>query len=401
MTQVSSSTGDNGSGGAHEFYQSRQVVEQYETGRSDRIFVADLPRLLAVGRHYGFAEQLPLYAIFDWIYGDRLRRISDDVLHGRILDLGCGTSYFYRALITGGWRGTVCGIDVSPAMITEGSRRLRHLRAWKAPRTSADRGQYRFRDALGRTALGVVPPLDLVNADSVDHLLQNRTVGDAERLPPDVYATVTSFSGPFCFYQRDRQRSMVLQACDRASHAVSLQFKNAGFHAMNKSGTAVAAIAAIADHVLRNTIEDSYAYLRSIGFRPPAITAVDGDSEIPHEVGGFAYYTTTLDDVLCWFAEAGFVPIRIGTMGFSSQTFYELITPHYAAFAGDPGRLAAFVRSVVGIDEYFCSDLLLGDNLQITAVRRVVADMPAVTYRPTGTYRHGYRVERREPQSER
>lgn len=378
---------------AYEFYGSPDVAASYERGRTERIFVKNLPAVLAVARATGRMSDIPLYTLFDWLYGKRLRRLSLSMLGAEVLDVACGTSYPYRVLLAEGWAGKITGMDYSPAMLAEGERQLLRMRGYNPPQELASHGLFRYQDALGRSVIDIAPPRNLVDQDSLDHLIANRYIGDVKTLPEQRYKSITSFSGPFCFFPSDEQGELVTRVCEKADISVSFQFKNAAFAAIDSSPAATQRVAAAITHILDNQIVEAYAFLAGARFQPikAANKAVEGNG-IRHEVGRFHYYPTSVHLASEWLNAAGFDILRVGSMGFISQTFFELVLRYYESYKGNPLLLEFLFRSIAAMDDYFCTEMLAGDNLQITAVRRRNLRPAGIDYRPSDTFRDGYTV---------
>ena len=380
---------------AQHFYGSPDVAASYELGRTGRLFVKNLTAVIPVARAHNWLHNIPLYTLFDWLYNARLQQFSLSLLGSQVLDVACGTSYVYRALLADGWTGEVAGVDSSAAMLDEGRRQLSRMRGYSPCQHSAEGGLFRYQDALGRSVLDVSPPLNLIDNDTLDYLLAHRYVGDVARLPRERYASVTSFSGPFCFYAEDEQADLVRQVCDRARCVVSLQFKNASFAALDSSPRGTQRVAGAIEHILDNRILEGYSVLKAANFRPLKDThAVRPGEPVRHEVGQFDYYPTTLRLVSRWLAHAGFRIVRVCSMGFISQIFYDLARHYYEGCADDQRRLEFLFRSLAAIDDYFCLETLAGDNLQVTAVRRNDFRPASRAYKPSGTFRDGYTVRR-------
>lgn len=385
---------DDPSKSAYDFYSLPKVAADYERGRTARVFVRNLPEVLPLARKAGRLAEIPLYALFDWLYNKRLNELSWSMLGTEVLDIACGTSYVYRALMTDGWTGKVAGMDYSSAMIAEGTEQLLRMCDYDFPPESAQGGLFEYQDVLGRSVIDIAPPRNLIDKDSLEYLIQNRYVGKVEELPERRYKSVTSFSGPFCFFPASEQRILVKQVCKRAEALVSFQFKNATFAALGTSPDAVQRVAAAITYILDNRVPDAYPLLAGARFLP-----INGHSEtagsegVPHEVGKFLYYPTSLRLVQGWLDEAGFDIVRVGSMGFISQNFYELAAHYYEMYQSDPRLLELLFRTVAAIDEYFCTEVLAGDNLQVTAVRRGEFNPSSVEYRPSGTFRDAYSVK--------
>lgn len=378
---------------AYEFYQSPEVAASYERGRTARIFVRNLPAVLPVARAAGCLPDIPLYALFDWLYNERLRQLSLSMLGTEVLDVACGTSYVYRVLMADGWIGRVTGMDYSPAMLAEGERQLSRMRGYNPPLAPPCEGLYRYQDALGRSVIDTAPPRHLIDQDSLEYLIANRYSGDVTRLPDQKYGSITSFSGPFCFFPIKEQGELVRQVCERASMLVSFQFKNASFAALDSSPKATQRVAAVITHILESEFDQAYAFLAATRFQPVHTHHEIPDSDsVRHEVGGFPYYPTSLHLVRNWLHAAGFEIVRAGSMGFMSQVFYELAAHYYESFKDNPLRLESLFRSMAAIDDYFCTGMLAGDNLQVTAVRRIAFRPAGIDYSPSGTFRDGYTV---------
>ncbi len=246
-----------------DFYTTVATVERYERGRSGRAYVRHLPEILLVGVNRRQVVDLPLYVFFDWIYNQRMRELTRWVLSGSILDVGCGTSYFYRNLFEEGWRGQVSGCDVSSSMLDEGSRQVHEL-GQRCESMASDDGLYRYTDRLGRLAIDVRPPLLELDQESATHLLNNRFVRGVEDLPPGIFDTITAFSGPLCFFPVDEQEAFFVSMTQRANRYLSLQLKNQSFHAMNISAETVGKLAGLIRHIFERKSLDSYGFLQSV-----------------------------------------------------------------------------------------------------------------------------------------
>jgi SAM-dependent methyltransferase len=376
---------------APEFYCSPKVVADYEDGRTSRIFVKDFPTTIRMARQSGRLGKIPFYTVFDWLYNNRLQDLCGDALEGSVLDLACGTSYVYRNILADGWRGHVSGVDVSCAMLNEGTKQLRRMLDYSPTRTRVVDGLFHYRDALGRSTIDVAPPRHLIDKESIRFLLAHREKQDVTRLPKSSYTTLTAFSGPFCYYNVDRQKKMVEDACDRAEKTVVLQFKNSGFATLTLSAELTQNVAAVISHILTERIVDSYSFLESIDFDLDFDHSVHRENLL-HEVGHFRYYFVSPNIISKWLADAGFRIVRMGTMGFMSQTFYDLAYAHYVKNRDNPTSLDIFFRALIGIDEFFCARRLLGDNLHVTAVRRASLNAQFLEYEPANTFRIGYRA---------
>jgi hypothetical protein len=378
---------------AYEFYGSSEVAASYEHGRAARIFVKNLPAVLTAARFAQHLPDIPLYALFDWLYNKRLYDLSLSMLGNEVLDIACGTSYVYRMLISDGWTGKVTGMDYSPAMLAEGGRRLLHMLSYEPPHVLVSEGLFQYEDVLGRSVIDISPPQSLIDQDSLSYLIDNRYIGNVTELPKRRYASITAFSGPFCFFSIDEQRELVVDVCKRADMLVSFQFKNIKFATLDASPNAIRRVAAAIMHILDSRMSGAYAFLASAQFQPVrAGLSVYGSAGVQHEVGGFLYYPTSLHLVKKWLNAAGFRIVRAGTMGFMSQIFYELSARYYEKFKSNPSLLEYMFRTVAAIDEYFCTEVLAGDNLQITAVRTGGFRPNGIDYSPSGTFRNGYTV---------
>ncbi|MET0622784.1 MAG: class I SAM-dependent methyltransferase [Pyrinomonadaceae bacterium] len=335
--------------------------------------------------------QVPLYSLLDWIYNERLVRYTGPVLHGEILDVACGTSYVFRSLIEGGWKGRVSGFDISKAMLAEGTGCINQmLRRAEAP--CERRGAlHLYRDGLGRDVVDFGPPVNLVDQDSLVYLRDHRQIADAAAGVEGDFSTVTAFSGPLCFFPPAEQMRLLARLLSGARKYTSLQFKNAAFYLMNSSTALVREIAGLIEWLFEKNVVDSYAYLHSVGYKPEtALPTLDSSVAVAHEVGCFSHYPVSLDAVLEAADELGFTALRRGSMGFASETFFGLFRRRYAQAATNPARAREFFQIMLGVDEYFCSDLVWGENLHLTLVRRSEASFQEADYRFELPYRLDY-----------
>jgi SAM-dependent methyltransferase len=109
--------------------------------------------------------------LYDWEY----RRRRDDVAFyrmlagergGPVLDLGCGSGRVMLPLVRDGHR--VCGIDLSPQMLTRASQRLQRVAARRRDNAMLVRGDLRALPVRGRF------PLVIAAFHTVQHLVDDR-----------------------------------------------------------------------------------------------------------------------------------------------------------------------------------------------------------------------------------
>jgi SAM-dependent methyltransferase len=373
------------------FYQSEEVASRYEHGRTARVFLKDPLRILSYLERGEVSFQIPLYSFLDWIYSERLVRYTSPVLHGEILDIACGTSYVYRSLMEDGWKGRVSGFDSSEAMLAEGTRRINGmLYGGQVPFETLGR-LYLYKDRLGREVLDFGLPADLADRDSLIYMRDHRRLGDATAPLPDGFTTVTAFSGPLCFFPRADQLGLLAQMLSGTAKYASLQFKNAAFYSMNSSPSLVKEIGGLIEHLIENRVIDSYAYLQSIDYTTKnMLPAIGVDAAVEHEVGGFCHYPVSLEAVLETAEELGFTMLCGGSMGFASETFFELLRRRYAEAVKSPTAMREFFLIMAGVDEYFCTKLIWGENLHLTLVRRSEASFTESEYLFEKPYRLAY-----------
>lgn len=376
-----------------EFYQSSHVVQNYENGRIQRVFIKNLPEVLHHNVITDSHIEVPLYSFFDWIYNTRVRSLTSNVLYGSILDVACGTSYFYRSLMQDEWIGTVTGYDISQTMIDEGTQRLMELSRDEEITATQNGNFYYYLDGLGRKIIDIYPPVFCVHKDSVLHLLENRFVLGVEDLPSKRFSTITAFSGPLCYFPIQQQEQLFYTMLSRAEKYLSIQFKNSAFHIMNCSPNIIKKIAGVIRYIFDNEILDSFAFLEAIDYKIEIIENGDSYKQTNHEVGQFPYHLSSVDILNKWIQNSDFLPIGIGTMGFTSETFYNLVKEYYEEMSAEPRNLLRFFNILYGIDNYFCSKLKLGDNLHITIARKNHVNFPDSEYSFVTTYRGNYYVK--------
>lgn len=377
---------------ASDFYSQADTVESYERGRVDRVFVRDLLRLLPlIGR--ADSAMIPLSAVFDWIYHTRLRACGVDFLSEEVLDIACGTSYVYRCLFSEGWCGRVSGVDISAAMLAAGTRELERLLSDRPTGFHTYGPIYCYRDALGRRMLDVAPPARIVDTDSVCHLIENRVASDIRSMGTKSFSAVSAFSGPLCFFPLAEQKRVLEMMAARAEKAIIVQVKNHDFFSMNQCASGVRQVAGIIDYILSNGIVDSRAFLSSMRFAERVrFDPVSFGASVQHEVARFAYYLTPRTLLEEWLDDLGFVVAGVTTMGFASETYFRLIADHYRRFAANPSAARRCLEAVLGIDQYFCVDKLMGDNLQFAAVRKNEVAITEIAFKAEATYRQDYKV---------
>jgi SAM-dependent methyltransferase len=376
---------------AAKFYQSEKIVNRYEQGRTARLFIKNPLRVLSYLEHDKLRFNIPLYTFLDWIYRERLVRYTAPVLYGKILDVGCGTSYVYRTLIENGWKGKVSGLDSSKAMLTEGTRAIDEMMNGAAIAFERLGHLYLFKDSLGREVLDSNSPVVLADKESLIYLKQHRALGDLTTGPLDGFSTITAFAGPLCFFPVVEQRRLLANILSSSAKYVTLQFKNAAFYAMNSSASLVKEIAGLIEHLIDHQIVDSYAYLQSLFYTPQnLLPALAPDAAIEHEVGGFYHYPLSLTEIIELTDQVGFTVLCSGSMGFASETFFELFRRRYAETAQNPAAMRKFFLIMAGVDEYFCTRLVWGENLHLTFVRKSDATFTTFDYSFEQPYRIAY-----------
>jgi SAM-dependent methyltransferase len=376
---------------AAKFYQSEKIVNRYEQGRTARLFIKNPLRILSYLEHDKLRFNIPLYTFLDWIYRERLVRYTAPVLYGKILDVGCGTSYVYRTLIENGWKGKVSGLDSSQAMLTEGTRAIDAMTNGTAITFEKLGNLYLFKDSLGREVLDSSPPLFLANKESLIYLKQHRTLGDLTTGLPDSFSTITAFAGPLCFFPAAEQRRLLANILSRSAKYAALQFKNAAFYAMNSSPMLVKEIAGLIEYLIDHHIVDSYAHLHSLAYTPQiSLPALAKGAAIEHEVGGFFHYPLSITEIIEIADQLGFTIVCSGSMGFASETFFELFRRRYAETAQNPAAMREFFLIMAGVDEYFCTRLVWGENLHVTFVRKSDATFTTFDYSFEQPYRIAY-----------
>jgi SAM-dependent methyltransferase len=376
---------------AAKFYQSEKIVNCYEQGRTARLFIKNPLRVLACLEHDKLSFQIPLYTFLDWIYRKRLVRYTAPVLYGKILDVGCGTSYVYRTLIENGWKGKVSGLDSSQAMLTEGTRVIDAMLNDAAISFETLGNLYIFKDSLGREVLDSSPPVLVADKESLVYLKQHRTFGDLTTALPEGFSTITAFAGPLCFFPVAEQRQLLTNILSRSAKYAALQFKNAAFYSMNSSPSLLKEIAGLIEHLIDYHIVDSYAYLQSLSYTPQIrLPALAPSAAIEHEVGGFFHYPLSLTEIIELANQLGFTVLFSGSMGFASETFFDLFRRRYTETAQNPAEMREFFLIMAGVDEYFCTKLIWGENLHITFVRRSDTTFTTFDYSFEQPYRIAY-----------
>lgn len=376
---------------AAKFYQSAKIVSRYEHGRTARLFIKNPVRVLSYLEHAKLRFQIPLYTFLDWIYRERLVRYTAPVLYGKILDVGCGTSYVYRSLIENGWKGKVSGLDSSQAMLAEGTRAIDAMLHSAAINFETLGHLYLFKDSLGREVLDSNPPVFVADKESLIYLKDHRTVADLTTSLPEGFSTITAFAGPLCFFPVAEQRRLLANILSRSAKYAALQFKNAAFYSMNSSPSLLKEMAGLIEHLIDHHIVDSYAYLQSLSYTPQIqLPALAPSAAIEHEVGGFFHYPLSLTEIIELANQVGFTVLCSGSMGFASETFFELFRRRYAETAQNPAEMREFFLIMAGVDEYFCTKLIWGENLHITFVRRSEASFTTSDYSFEQPYRIAY-----------
>jgi hypothetical protein len=360
-----------------EFYKNKKIVEKYDKGRIERINVKNLHLVLDK------IKEIPLYCMYDYIYEIRRKKIMKNILYGNILDLGSGTSYFYRKLIDEGWIGNVTRADISNQMLNMGDLQLKQMLTNVNIIEKNENGIFYYINRMGQKNIDIISPNELINYNTLNYILNNKICLDEWNFKN--YDVVTALSAPLCFYEEEIQKNKLKYLLENTNKYISFQTKNLYFYNMQNNLNNIKEINGVIKHIFDNKIIDSYMFLKSIDFR---VKCEEKKFNIKHEVGDFIYYPISYEKLYEIIIGREWEIENITSFGFCSETFHELITKKYEEYK----NIKDFYLILNGIDQYFCEELLLGENMHITAYKKNKIDINHHIYNNNNTYRNNYHV---------
>lgn len=352
---------------AASWYSDADVAHEYDSARLQRIFFRGWHGILR-GVADGLIPKPPLSALFDYLYMRRLVSNARETFRAAdILDIGSGTSYIYRHLLAQGWTGRCSGMDISPAMLSVARSELERLRISEPPSPQSVGHLFRYVDRLGRDTIAEVPPSSSLDLDALDWLKEHLQSGSLEAGVDRTYSAITGFSGPLCFYPTETQMTMLARLLMSARDIVTLQFKNARFADFD-GGPWTSRALGIVEPILRGRELFPHAALSAWQAENPHECELSPEVEEDHEAGGFPYWRVGLPAIRQVLADCGWAVTGVTSMGLISQSYYPLAAELYSEARGvEAARVLERLRTV---DDFFCEQILAGDNLQVTAIPR-------------------------------
>lgn len=376
--------------GAGSWYGQARVVREYESARTERLFVRgwrSVLRALAAG----LIPKPPLSSLFDHLYLKRLLSNAQETFRApNILDIGCGTSYVYRHLLSEGWSGRCSGIDASKAMIDTGTTEIASLRDSVEPRIACIGPLFSYQDRLGRLTLSDRRPVLDLDRDSVEWLRAHRSVATIEDGLGDTCSGITAFSGPLCFFPPGDQFQLLRRMLAMATEIVTIQFKNSAYSPYD-GGDQAGPMAAAIDAILGGRVRYPRATLAT-WWSGQSRFGNCNEVEERHESGDFSFWRVSRRRVEEAFTQEGWIVTGRTTMGLLSQAFYPLVADRYLVAEGS--KAARLLADAEAVDDFLCEEALIGDNLQISAVRQAGSLSRNEPIRVTRgeSFRHGYRA---------
>lgn len=362
------------------YYKKAKAVEVLENQRTGWTRIPNMEDFLDYISDNGFsiAGEGILKSMINDIYEARRENNVIPALGKEVLDIGCGTSYFYRCLFSDGkWNGTVTPMDLSEDMIKKAKERLELF--FKQLDLRDDGNFVRFTDYAGRENISpsrnFAVPAPNIRAASI--MAERYKIGNILEDDIGQYETITGFSGPLCFYPKTKQEKIAKKLAKNATKSIILDLKSPVHEYIKRDQDALRYLGNVCFSLFgtenHEKIKEDFTKFDMKGLSEEIVKSklfTKLDYEVEHHGGPFCYCTTDKE----WFegllSDNGFSLKTSEGYGFMTELCAPFLLEKYKDCDGDPKKLKDFYRRLKTIENEFCNKTDFAENMQMVFYRR-------------------------------